>query len=314
MKRLGICILVSYLTLCSQVKGQNGAITTIAGNGTAGFSGDGGPATSAELYTPYSVAVDASGNLFIADSGNALIRKVSAGGIITTVAGTESQVFSGDGGPATSAALNGPRGVAVDAFGNIFIGDSGSSRVRKVSSSGIITTIAGNGTPGLSGDGGPAASASLSYPIGVAADTSGNLFIADNGNSRIRKVSSGGIIMTVAGSGQPGVYFDNAGFAGDGGPATAASVSMPYGVAVDTSGNLFIADTDNNRIRMVSANGVISTVAGSGAVIDVQNPENNSGELGLGGGDGGPATSATLDQPQGVAVDASGNIFIPGHR
>jgi uncharacterized protein (TIGR03437 family) len=279
--------------------------------------GDGGQATSADLNQPADVAVDASGNLFIADAGNNRIRKVSASGIITTVAGNGSPGFSGDGGPATSALLSYPSAVAVDASGNIFIADWLNNRIRKVSASGIITTVAGNGVPtpgaltageGFSGDGGPATSAALAAPTGVAVDTSGNLFIADHDNNRIRKVSTGGIITTVAGSGTPGTFGTPTyygGFSGDGGPATSALLSYPYGVAVDASGNLFMVDSLNNRIRKVSASGIITTVAGSGA-FGWGNCYCTSGSF---SGDGGPATSATLDA-LGVAADASGNLFI----
>jgi uncharacterized protein (TIGR03437 family) len=271
----------------------NGIISTVAGNGTQGFSGDGGPATSAELNYSSTVAVDASGNLFIADTYNNRIRKVSASGIISTVAGdgTPSYVFSGDGGPAIAAALNRPAGVAVDVSGNLFIADTGYDRVRKVSASGIINTVAGNGGFLFSGDGGPAVSASLNSPQNVVVDASANLFIAVNGSYRIRKVSAGGIITTVAGNGAEG-------FSGDGGPATAASFGEPTGVAVDAGGNLFIADAYNNRIRKVSAGGIITTAAGNGTA-------------GF-SGDGGPATSAALQLgfSGGVAVDSSGNLLI----
>ncbi len=194
---------------------------------------------------PYDVAVDSAGNLFIADFFNNRIRKVSASGIITTVAGDGNQGFNGDGGPATSAALSGPHGVAVDASGNLFFADSG-SLIRKVSASGIITTVAGTGNQGFNGNGGPATSAWLYGPGGVAVDASGNLFIADSGNGRIRRVSASGIITTAAGNGTNG-------FSGDGGPATSAAFAEPQGVALDTSGNLFIADFNNNLIREVSA-------------------------------------------------------------
>ena len=217
------------------------------------------------------MAVDASGNLYIADTGNNRIRKVSATGIITTVAGNGSAGYSGDGGPATSAQLDGPEGVAVDGSGNLYIADTCNNRIRKVSATGIITTVAGNGSAGYSGDGGPATSAQLSLPAGVAVDGSGNLYIADSGNNRIRKVSATGIITTVAGNGSPG-------YSGDGGPATSAQLNQPAGVAVDASGNLYIADSSNNRIRKVSATGIITTVAGNG--FDGYS------------GDGGPATSA----------------------
>ena len=226
-------------------KVSGGIITTIAGNGTAGYSGDGGPATSASLYSPSGVAVDLGGNLYIADLMNSRIRKVS-GGFIATVAGNGNFGFSGDGGPATSASLFDPSAVAVDAAGNLYIADSGNSRIRKVSG-GFIATVAGGGTSGFSGDGGPATSASLGVPEGVAVDPVGNLYISDEGNHRIRKVS-GGIMTTVAGNG-------NQGFSGDGGPATSASFNQPFGVAVDSAGNLYIADTNNNRIREVSALG-----------------------------------------------------------
>jgi uncharacterized protein (TIGR03437 family) len=286
----------------------DGIITTVAGNGISGFSGDGGPAASASLNYPIGVAVDASGDLFIADANNNRIRKISASGIITTVAGSGAvngggflnNNFSGDGGPATSALLNTPSAVAVDGSGNLFIADSGNLRIRKVSVNGVITTVAGNGIPGFSGDGGPAISASLSLdlPSGLAVDGSGNLFIADFGNQRIRKVSASGTIITVAGNGATNGsgILSGGGFSGDGGPATAASLNNPSGVAVDASGNLFIADYANNRIRKVSANGIITTVAGNGIA-------------GL-SGDGGPAAAAELFAPENLAVDASGNLFI----
>jgi sugar lactone lactonase YvrE len=223
----------------------SGTITTFAGNGTQGFSGDGGPATSAGLSYPGGVAVDAAGNLYIADTSNHRVRKVSTSGTITTVAGNGTFGFSGDDGPATNATLSYPTEVAVDAVGNLYIADTGNLRVRKVSASGTITTVAGNGIYGFSGDGGPATNASLVIPRGVAVDAVGNLYIADYGNSRVRKVSSWGTITTVAGNGSPG-------FSGDGGPATSAALGYPRGVAVDAAGNLYIADTDNNRVRKVS--------------------------------------------------------------
>ena len=264
----------------------NGVITTVAGNGAGISSGDGGEAVLASLDQPYGLAVDASGNLFIADSGSGRIRKISAAGIVSTVAGGGG-ANPGDGGPATAAQLLLPAGIAVDAFGDLFIADTGNNRVRKVSATGVISTVAGNGTKGFSGDGGPATSASLDQPTGVAVDASGNLLVADGGNNRIRKVSATGVITTVAGGG--------AGAPGDGGPATAASLDQPGGIAVDASGDLFIADTSDNRIREVSVHGIITTVAGGGT----GSP-----------GDGGPATSASLNNPEGIAVDASGNLFI----
>jgi sugar lactone lactonase YvrE len=269
---------------------SNGILSTV-GNGRAGFSGDGGPATNASLNSPNgNVAVDASGNLFIPDTANNRIRKVSTNGVITTVAGNGSFGYAGDGGAATTASLNYPCGVAVDAGGNVYIADFYNSRIRKLSANGIITTVAGNGNFGFSGDGGPALNADLYAPKGVTVDASGNVFIADLGNNRIREVSTNGIITTVAGNG-------TAGYSGDGGRATAAELNYPTDVAVDASGNFYIEDAFNGRIRKVNTNGIISTVAGNG----------NFGFS----GDGGPATSAALANPQGgVAVDASGNLFI----
>ena len=265
-------------------------ITTVAGTGTPGFSGDGGPATAAALNNARGVAVDASGDIIIADSSNGRVRRVDhATGVITTVAGGGSG-SPGDGGPAIAAALGYPLSVALDASGDVFIADGG--RVRRVDhATGVITTVAGDGTQGFSGDGGPATAAALSGPYGVAANASGDLFIADPFNFRVRRVDhTTGVITTVAGDG-------NYRFSGDGGPATAAALNEPPGVAVDASGNLFIADVYNNRVRRVDhATGVITTVVGdglSGLIVD-----------------GGPATATGLNFPQGVAVDASGDLFI----
>jgi sugar lactone lactonase YvrE len=368
-----------------EVSASNGIISTVAGTGSCGYSGDGGSATSATLNDPYGVAVDSSGSILIADTSNCVIRKVSSSNAnISTAAGDYSAGcgYSGDGGSATSAQLNQPSGVAVDSVGDILIADYDNSVIREVSAStgnistfagvavpdpnqagqmigfpaysgdghpateaqlsflhdspwsagmftdssgnvfiadttnnvvreisastGIISTVAGNGFVGFSGDGGPATGGELFYPRDVAVDGIGNIFIVDSGNCVIRKVSaSTGIISTVAGTppDSSGNYYCN--YAGDGGPATGAQLypiellSPAGGVAVDGSGNIFIADTGNEIIREVSAaTGIITTVAGM------------ANSLGAGGGDGGPATSATLDFPFGVAVDSAGNIFI----
>ena len=263
---------------------SNGTMTTVAGNGDFRFSGDGGPATSAALNT-ITLAADSAGNLYITTALNNRIRQVSKG-IITTIAGNGDAGFSGDGGPATNASLNDPGGTAIDSSGNLYIADGSNSRIREVSG-GRITTVAGNGGIGFSGDGGPATGAMLNSPQAVAVDSFGNLYIADYDNQRIRKVSAG-TITTVAGNGI-------AGFSGDGGPATSASLFRPVAVAVDSAGNLYIADQGNNRIRQVS-NGIITTVAGNGNAVF--------------SGDGGPATTASLDFPSGVAVDSAGNLYI----
>jgi uncharacterized protein (TIGR03437 family) len=266
-------------------KVTNGVVTTVAGNGTVGFSGDNGPAASAQLNYPYGVAVDSAGNLYIADSGNDRIRKVS-NGVITTFAGNAIMGFSGDNGPATSAELSAPVGVAVDSAGSVYIAGAGDNRIRKVSN-GVIATVAGNGTRGFSGDGGPATSAQLNTVFGMAVDSAGSLYIADAGNNRIRKVSSG-VITTVAGNG-------TAGFSGDNGPAASAQLYAPYGVAVDSAGNLYIADTENSLIRKVS-NGVIATIAGNWLDTVI--------------GDNGPATGGVLTVTYGIALDSSGKLFV----
>ena len=272
-----------------------GTITTVAGTGTACTvqpCGDTGLATLAQLSGPRSVAVDAAGNLWIADQNNHRIRRVDVGtGNITTVAGTGTAGFSGDIGLADAAQLSSPRGVAVDAAGNLWIADFGNHRIRKVDTAGIITTVAGTGAAAFSGDAGQADAAELSSPGGVAVDTAGNLWIADLGNHRIRKVDAAtGTITTVAGTG-------GFGFNGDNIAATAAQLFNPSGVAVNAAGDLWIADLSNDRIRKVdAATGTITTVAGTGV----------SGSL----GDNGPATFAQLFNPAGVAVNAAGDLWI----
>jgi sugar lactone lactonase YvrE len=276
------------------VNGQSGVIRIVAGtNSAAGYAGDGGQAVNAELHAPTSVAVDNAGNLFIADTGNNVIREVNyATGVITTVAGNGTQGYGGDGAQATAARLDAPTSVAVDAAGNLYIADSGNSRVRMVNhATGVITTVAGTGTAGYSGDGAQATAAQLANPAGVALDGSGNLFIADSAEQRIRAVNlATGVITTVAGNGTQG-------YSGDGALATAAELSNPYGVAVDSSGNLYIADRNNSRLREVDAHsGLIITVAGSGT-------QGYSG-------DGGPATAAELFNPSAVAVDSLGDVYL----
>ncbi len=265
-------------------------ITTVAGDGTAGYTGDGSTATTAELYSPFSTAMDKSGNLYIADQANNRVRMVTPGGTISTVAGNGTKGYMGDGAAATSAELSSPEGVAIDSSGNLYISDTGNNVIRKVSGSNISTFAGENSLgPGYSGDGGAATAAQFNLPAGIAFDSNGNLYIADSANNAIRKVS-GGNISTVAGNGTPS-------YQGDGGVATSATLWNPEGVALDSANNLYIADTSNSVIRKVTTStGIISTVAGT----------ITSGFS----GDEGPAVGAQLHYPDGVAVDASGNIYI----
>ncbi len=264
-------------------------LSTIAGTGTSGFSGDSSLATLAALNNPFGVDADNDGNAYFSDRHNNRIRKILVTGDIVTIAGNGTPGYNGDSIAGTAAELNDPNGVAVDNAGNVYVADRLNNRVRNISPAGIITTVAGNGTSGFTGDNGPATAAELSSPRGVGVDAHGNVYIADQGNNRIRRIDAAGIITTIAGTG-------TGGYNGDGIAATAAQLYNPYGIATDTSGNIFVADVDNERIRKINVAGIISTIAGTGA----------SGFT----GDGGPATAAQLSEPIGVAVDASGNVFV----
>ena len=237
----------------------DGTITTIAGTGEPGFSGDGGPATAAQLHSPMDVKLGPAGSLYVVERDNHTVRRISARGTITTVAGTGEAGFSGDGGIGTEAQLNEPYGIAVDRDGNIYVADSGNHRVRKISTEGIITTVAGIGTPGYSGDGGMANRAELNSPQAVLVTAGNELIINDEHNYRIRRVRASGIIETIAGTGEPG-------FSGDGGPASEARLADPEYLWMDTAGNLYLTDGDNNRVRKVDRAGIISTIAGGGDV------------------------------------------------
>jgi sugar lactone lactonase YvrE len=271
----------------------NGVITTIAGTGVAGFSGDGGPAVAAALNGPVDSAVDAQGNIYVADRGNHRVRRIAPGGTITTVAGNGISGFSGDGGPATAASLSNVVGVAVDRAGAIYIADEINRRVRRVAPNGVISTIAGDGVAGSEGDGGPAAAARLDRPLDVRIDDVGNLLIADFGANRIRRIDPSGIIATIAGNGL-------AGFSADGVPAISSRLNGPVEVTGDAFGNIYIADSENNRVRRVNAAGVITTVAGKGTA-------------GF-SGDGRAASGAELNTPGGVALNAGGDLFISDRR
>lgn len=285
------CLLASNMLSAQYIK-------TIAGTGyTTGYTGDGGPATNALMYSPTDIAFDMTGNLYITDFLNNVIRKLDTSGIIYTIAGTGFGAgaagaggYSGDGGPATNANLNGPFALAIDATGNIIFADGYNHVVRKINTSGIITTIAGKISAGYSGDGGPATDAELNNPVGLAIDKAGNIYIADDHNNVIRMVTPAGIINSVAGNG-------TAGFSGDGGPATAASMDLPIGIAFDTAENMYIADVRNNKIRRIDkVTRVITTVAGT----------DSAGYT----GDGGPATAARIDSAERVNFDDSNHLYI----
>ncbi len=280
-----------YVSGCDQVQkiDASGHVTLVAGTGAYSSTGDGGPATRATLMAPGPLALDATGNLYIAEVNGYRVRQVDRAGVIATVAGNGSFSFAGDGGQATDAQLTSASDVALDASGNAYIADWANHRVRRVSRSGVITTFAGDGEDGYSGDGGRATAAALRYPSNIALDTAGNVYIASYLNFRIRKVGIDGTISTVAGNG-------TVGYTGDGGPATSASIGYTGGLAVDRSGNLFIADNGAHRVRKVDSGGNISTVVGTG-------------EEGF-GGDGGPAIAAQLKYPNGLTVDDAGNLFI----
>ncbi len=233
-----------------------GQINTVAGTGTAGYSGDGGPATSARLNWPVDVEATADGGFLIADLGNRRVRRVSPEGIITTIAGTGVEGTSGDGGPATSARLDAPTGVAVTGDGGFLVADAGTHRVRRVSPGGTITRVAGDGIAGGTGDGGPATSARLNAPVGVAALPDGGFLVTEYEGHRVRRVSAEGVISRVAGTG-------SAGFSGDGGAATAARLNKPVHVSTTSDGGFLIGDSLNGRVRKVSADGTIATVAGA---------------------------------------------------
>src|SRR5581483_11332281 len=268
----------------------DGTITTVAGNGTPGSTGDGGPATAAEINTPHGIAFDdATGILYIADSSSSRVRRVTPDGIITTVAGTGVAGYNGDNRPGPTAQLNSPKGLKVGPDGALYISDGANHRVRRLAADGTITTVAGTGADTSTGDGGPAAAASLRTPRGLDFDAAGNLYVADGDGNRIRRIAPDGTITTVAGTGV-------AAYGGDGGPATAAALANPHGVVVDPSGRLFVADADNNRVRMIDPTGTIWTVAGTGQPAD--------------GPGRGAAEYSALSNPRGLAVDSAGEVYV----
>jgi len=332
-RSLVVCLGLVYL---SAAHGQQYTIQTLAGNGSAGFAGDNGDPAASQLNSPHAVALDSKGDIYIADTGNHRIRKIS-GGAITTIAGTGTLGYSGDGAAATAATLNAPSGLAFDSKDNLYIADTGNNVIRKISGT-TITTVAGDHgqSAGYGGDLGAATSAILNAPTAVALDAAGNLYIADTGNSLIRKVDTNQIITSYLGaqatSGRlanpNGLWFDASGalyigdsghqsvakyvaptlsivagtpgptgfFSGDGGQATRAQLNKPVGVASDSAGNVYVADTNNSRIRKIAADGIITTIAGKGGAAY--------------SGDGGSATAAVLNFPRSITVRSNGMVYI----
>jgi sugar lactone lactonase YvrE len=266
----------------------SGIISTLAGTGVSGFSGDGASAANAQINDPGGITIDGSGNIYFADRGNHRIRKIDPAGIITTFAGNGSAATSGDGGPALAAAFNRPNSIFYSA-GNFYVPEVSGNCIRKITNAGIVSTIAGVGTAGFSGDGAAAINAQLNSPAAVCVDNAQNILFSDFGNNRIRKIDNGGIISTIAGTG-------GSGFSGDNGPAVNALLNSPNGLAVDATGNIIFCDEANNRVRCILTNGNIQTVSGTGASSF--------------SGDGGNAATASLDMPKDIAIDVNGNIYI----
>ncbi|MFH1568234.1 MAG: hypothetical protein ABIL09_09575, partial [Gemmatimonadota bacterium] len=272
-----------------RVSADRDTISAWAGTGTAGYAGDGAAATAARLNSPFGIFAMPDGTVYVADTGNHVIRRITAAGVITTVAGTGTAGFAGDSSAASSARLNSPRGVYVTSGGIIYIADTGNHRIRRVSATGTITTYAGTGTAGYAGDGGRARAARLSGPEGVLADTAGRVWVVDTGNHRIRAIAADSVITTLAGTAAPG-------FSGDGDLPGNAQLAFPRSAAADSSGNLYVADRFNHRIRRIHAAGNITTLAGDGSLAF--------------GGDGGPANLARLGSPGGLYLDRTGSLYI----
>lgn len=295
LKKNILRVICAIGTLLTSTVSYSQTMSTYAGTGAASYSGDGGAATLATLRLPNGVATDAAGNVYVCDNANYRIRKITTAGVISTIAGTGAVGYSAahEGVLATTAFVSATGGIEVDAAGNIYFADLGNNTIRKISTSGIITTVAGTPTvAGYSGDGGAATAAKLNAPYDVAVDAAGNLYIADQNNHCIRKVTTAGVISTICGNGLIGL-----GAAGDGGPAISAKLQYPHSVEVDAAGNIYISDYGNNRIRKINTAGTINTIVGA-----VGLPYGYTG-------DGGPATAARIYYPEGLDVDNAGNLY-----
>lgn len=278
-----------------------GTIETIAGSGVQGFAGDGGPALQAAFNTPTDLVIAPDGTYYICDFQNHRIRAIAPDGTVSTFAGNGAPGFAGDGGPAIAASLNGPTGIALDLVGNLYIADGSNRRIRRVDTNGVITTYAGTGAQGFSGDGGPASAAMLDAPTRIDFDANDVLHFTDQNNHRIRRIDASGTISTIAGNGPTGAAARA--FGGDGGPAASAQFQHPTALKFDAGGNLVVTDQLNLRIRRIDRSGTIQTIAGTG----VQGFS----------GDGGPATAATIGFPGQAAIDSAGNVYFadtPNHR
>jgi uncharacterized protein (TIGR03437 family) len=330
-------LLFGLLISAALAPAQQYVASTFAGTpGTAGLAGDGGPALSAEMDHPLCMTSDAKGNIYFVDYGNNVIRKISAGtGIINSIAGTGTQGFAGDGGPGLQAQFGSIHGLAVDTQGNLYISDTTNSRVRMMNTAGIVSTVAGTGTPGGTGNFGPAAQAQLTLPAGLAVDAAGNLYIADYGTWTVRKVTPAGTILPVAGIDSPGYDV----FEGEGGPAYAATLGAPYAVAVDSTGNIYIADLGLSSILKIGTNGIINTFVSQvvtaaittdsagklyyadlrNEVIDVVAPGGTpvpfaGNQIQGYAGNGGPASYAEFNLPYGLALDPAGNVYVSDYN
>jgi trimeric autotransporter adhesin len=289
LHRLARTVLAMGLLFAGTAHAQ--IITTVAGNGDSGYSVDGGLAISSSLLNPYDVAVDAQGNVYIADTYSFRIRKVTLDGVIHTIAGNGEFGFTGDGGPGEQASIGYISQIAVDPAGNVYMGDYSWNRIRKVSPEGIISTVVGGDQVGFSGDGGPASEAQTFGPLGVALDATGNLYFSDYYNQRIRKIDTNGIITTIAGNGN---LFTSG---PDNIQGTESAVWNPYGISADAQGNVYVAETGSNKVRKIDTDGIITTFAGSSNQADFS-------------GDGGLAVDAVLGYPYDVAAGAQGEVYI----